>query len=61
MGMAKKEMEKKEEPSKLYCSRCGEYIQKDDIKFAKQSDNLYLCQNCRSEWEKTQNEQFLME
>lgn len=56
MGMAKKEMEKKEEPSKLYCSRCGEYIQKDDIKFARQSDNLYLCQNCRSEWEKTQNE-----
>lgn len=54
MGMAKKEMEKKEEPSKLFCSRCGERIQKDDIQFAKQSGNLYLCQNCRSDWEKIQ-------
>ncbi|MGN0739794.1 MAG: hypothetical protein ACI4LX_06450 [Treponema sp.] len=54
--MAKKEMEKKEELSKLCCSRCDKYIQKDDIKFARQSDNLYLCQNCRAELEKIQKE-----
>ena len=56
MGVAKKEKGKNEEPSKLYCSRCGESIQKDDIKLARQSDNLYLCQNCRSDLEKTQKE-----
>lgn len=52
MSMTKEEMEKTEEPSKLFCSRCGEYIQKDDIEFAKQSNSSYLCQKCRYEHEK---------
>lgn len=56
MGMIKKEQEKRDEPSKLYCSRCGCHIEKDDIKFAKQSEKLYLCTDCRAEWEKVQEE-----
>ena len=57
MGMAKKEYEKKSKPSELYCSRCGAQIEKNDIKFAKQSDNLYLCTDCRAKWEKVQKDQ----
>ena len=56
MGMAKKEYEKKSKPSELYCSRCGAQIEKNDIKFAKQSDNLYLCTDCRAKWEKVQKD-----
>ena len=43
MGLAKKDLEKKEQnnyDSKFFCTLCGLVIPKDDIEFAKQGESL---------------------
>lgn len=59
MGLAKKDLEKKEQDnydSKVSCDLCYHVIPKDDIEFAKQGESLYLCSECRAKQEYLEKE-----
>lgn len=56
MGIAKEESEKEFVKSKYSCFRCGEKILLNDLKFAQQDKDNYLCPDCRAELEKTKND-----
>ena len=59
MGLAKKDLEKKEQnnyDSKFFCTLCGLVIPKDDIEFAKQGESLYMCSECRAKREHLEKE-----
>ena len=51
--MAKEESEKAFVESKYSCFRCGEKILLNDLKFAQQDKDNYLCPDCKAELEKT--------
>ena len=52
MGMSKEESEKVFVESKYSCFRCGEKILLNDLKFAQQDKDNYLCKESKEELEK---------
>lgn len=57
MGMAKEESEKAFGESKYSCFRCGEKILLNDLKFAQQDKDNYLCPDCKAELEKIKDDE----
>ena len=56
MGLAKKEMEAKEEDDRksgIFCSKCGNEIPKSDLK---DNSKTQLCSDCNSDYEKITEE-----